>query len=34
VSVLCLAISAHKRPTPLVQHAMRLLTELIRELPV
>lgn len=32
VSVLCLAISAHKRPTPLAQHAMRLLTVLIREL--
>jgi LysR family transcriptional regulator, nitrogen assimilation regulatory protein len=32
VSVLCLAISAHKRPTPLAQHAMRLLTSLIREL--
>jgi LysR family transcriptional regulator, nitrogen assimilation regulatory protein len=32
VSVLCLAISAHKRPTPLAQHAMRLLTALIREL--
>jgi LysR family nitrogen assimilation transcriptional regulator len=34
VSVLCLTISAHKRPSPLTQHAMRLLTALIRELPV
>lgn len=34
VSVLCLAISAHKRPTPLIQHAMRLLTALVRGLPV
>jgi LysR family transcriptional regulator, nitrogen assimilation regulatory protein len=33
VSVLCLAVSAHKRPTPLAQHAMRLLTELVRGLP-
>ena len=33
VSVLCLAISAHRRPTPLAQHAMRLLTELVRGLP-
>jgi LysR family transcriptional regulator, nitrogen assimilation regulatory protein len=33
VSVLCLAISAHKRPTPLTQHTMRLLTALVRELP-
>jgi len=33
VSVLCLAISAHRRPTPLTQHAMRLLTALVRELP-
>ena len=32
-SVLCLAISAHKRPTPLTQHTMRLLTTLVRELP-
>jgi LysR family nitrogen assimilation transcriptional regulator len=29
VSVLCLATSAHKRPTPLALHAMRLLTELV-----
>jgi LysR family nitrogen assimilation transcriptional regulator len=34
VSVLCLAISAHKRPTPLTQHTMRLLTALIHKLPV
>src|SRR5258708_16352362 len=34
VSALCLAISAHKRPTPLTQHTMRLLTALIRGLPV
>jgi len=33
VSVLCLAVSAHKRPTPLALHAMRLLTELVRGLP-
>ena len=33
VSVLCLAISAHRRPTPLTQHTMRLLTALVRELP-
>lgn len=33
VSVLCLTISAHKRPTPLTQHSMRLLTALVRELP-
>jgi LysR family nitrogen assimilation transcriptional regulator len=33
VSVLCLAISGHKRPTPLAQRAMRLLTELVRGLP-
>jgi LysR family nitrogen assimilation transcriptional regulator len=33
VSVLCLAISAHRRPTPLTQHTMRLLTALLRELP-
>ena len=29
----CLAISAHRRPTPLTQHTMRLLTALVRELP-
>jgi LysR family transcriptional regulator, nitrogen assimilation regulatory protein len=33
VSVLCLAISAHKRPTPLTQRAMRLLTTLVHALP-
>ncbi len=33
VSVLCLAVSAHKRPTPLALQAMRLLTELVRGLP-
>jgi LysR family nitrogen assimilation transcriptional regulator len=33
VSVLCLAISANKRATPLTQHTMRLLTALIRALP-
>jgi len=33
VSVLCLAVSAHKRPTPLALQAMRLLTELVRALP-
>ena len=33
VSVLCLAISAHKRATPLTQHTMRMLTALIRALP-
>jgi LysR family nitrogen assimilation transcriptional regulator len=33
VSVLCLAISAHRRPTPLTQHTMRLLTALVRALP-
>jgi LysR family nitrogen assimilation transcriptional regulator len=33
VSVLCLAISAHRRPTPLTQHTLRLLTALVRELP-
>jgi LysR family transcriptional regulator, nitrogen assimilation regulatory protein len=33
VSVLCLAISAHKRPTPLIQRMMRLLTALVHGLP-
>lgn len=33
VSVLCLTTSAHKRPTPLTQHTMRLLNALVRELP-
>ena len=32
-SVLCLARSAHKRPTPLMRHAARLLTELASALP-
>ena len=32
-SVLCLARSAHKRPTPLMRHAARLLTELAAALP-
>jgi len=32
-SVLCLASSTHKRPTPLVRQATRLLTELARALP-
>ena len=33
VSVLCLAVSAHKRPSPLMRQATRLLTELVRALP-
>jgi LysR family nitrogen assimilation transcriptional regulator len=33
VSVLCLATSAHKRPTPLTQRMMRLLTALVHGLP-
>jgi LysR family nitrogen assimilation transcriptional regulator len=32
-SVLCLATSAHKRATPLMRQATRLLTELVRALP-
>lgn len=32
-SVLCLAVSAHKRPSPLMRQAQRLLTELVRSLP-
>jgi LysR family transcriptional regulator, nitrogen assimilation regulatory protein len=32
-SVLCMAVSAHKRPTPLTEQAMRLLTVLVRALP-
>jgi len=32
-SVLCLAVSAHKRPGPLMRHATRLLTDLARGLP-
>jgi LysR family transcriptional regulator, nitrogen assimilation regulatory protein len=34
LSVLCLATSAHRRPTTLTQHTLRLLTALIRGLPV
>lgn len=33
VSVLCLTIASHRRPTPLTQHTMRLLTALARGLP-
>ena len=33
-SVLCLATSAHKRPTPLVRHASRLLRGLVEALPM
>lgn len=33
-SVLCLAASAHKRPTPLTRHASRLLRELVEALPM
>jgi LysR family nitrogen assimilation transcriptional regulator len=32
-SALCLVVSATRRPTPLAQHTMRLLTELVRALP-
>jgi LysR family nitrogen assimilation transcriptional regulator len=32
-SMLCLAASAHKRPSPLMRQAMRLLTDLVRGLP-
>jgi LysR family nitrogen assimilation transcriptional regulator len=32
-SVLCLAVSSHKRPSPLMRHTIRLLTELARSLP-
>jgi LysR family transcriptional regulator, nitrogen assimilation regulatory protein len=32
-SVLCLATSAHKRPTPLMRQATRLLVDLVRALP-
>lgn len=32
-SMLCLAVSAHKRSTPLMRQATRLLTELVRALP-
>ncbi|HMN66660.1 MAG TPA: LysR substrate-binding domain-containing protein, partial [Burkholderiaceae bacterium] len=33
-SVLCLATSAHRRPTPLARHASRLLRELVEALPM
>ncbi len=33
ISVLCLAVSAHKRPSPLMRQATRLLTDLVRSLP-
>lgn len=33
ISVLCLAVSAHKRPSPLMRQAQRLLGELVRSLP-
>ncbi len=32
-SMLCLAVSAHKRPSPLMRQATRLLIELVRSLP-
>ncbi|MFZ5735281.1 MAG: LysR substrate-binding domain-containing protein [Pseudomonadota bacterium] len=32
-SALCLVVSATRRPTPLAQHAMRLLTDLVKQLP-
>ena len=32
-SVLCLAVSAHKRPGPLMRHSVRLLTELAANMP-
>lgn len=32
-SMLCLAVSAHKRPSPLMRQTTRLLTELVRALP-
>lgn len=32
-STLCLAVSAHKRPSPLMRHATQLLTDLVRSLP-
>jgi len=32
-SMLCLAVSAHKRPSPLMRQASRLLTELVKALP-
>jgi LysR family nitrogen assimilation transcriptional regulator len=33
ISVLCLAVSSHKRPSPLMRQTVRLLTELARSLP-
>lgn len=33
ISTLCLAMSAHKRPSPLMRHATQLLTDLVRSLP-
>jgi LysR family nitrogen assimilation transcriptional regulator len=33
LSVLCLAIPAHKRPTALAKHVMRLVADLVRDLP-
>lgn len=33
ISVLYLAVSAHKRPSPLMRQATRLLTELVTALP-
>jgi LysR family transcriptional regulator, nitrogen assimilation regulatory protein len=33
ISTLCLAVSAHKRPSPLMRQARQLLTELVRSLP-
>ncbi len=32
-SALCLVVSATRRPTPLAQHSMRILTDLVRTLP-
>jgi LysR family nitrogen assimilation transcriptional regulator len=32
-SVMCLAVSSHKRPSPLMRQATRLLTELVKALP-
>ena len=33
ISVLCLAVSAHKRPSPLMRQVRPQLTELVRSLP-
>jgi len=33
ISTLCLAVSAHKRPSPLMRQTIRLVTELVRSLP-